>query len=58
MIRTAIGTFSLVFLGAMGISDNPGMQVIEVVPKLLWGGFGTYTDDVMVSSTLRLCLDY
>lgn len=58
MIRTAVGTFFLVFLGAMGISDNPGMQVIEGVPKLLWGGFGTYTDDVMVSSTLRLCLDY
>ena len=39
--------------------ENESLSIrIFGVPKLLWGGFGTYTDDLMVSSTLRLCLDF
>ncbi len=33
-------------------------NVLKGVPELLWGGMGTYTDDLMVVSALRLCLDY
>lgn len=35
-----------------------GKRLIEEVPKLLWGGLDTYTDDLMVTSALRLCLDH
>lgn len=38
--------------------NGSGRKVLEGVPKLLWGGFDTYTDDLMISSSLRLCLDY
>ncbi|MCX6375424.1 MAG: hypothetical protein NTU88_05205, partial [Armatimonadetes bacterium] len=37
---------------------NPsGQHVIERIPHLLWGSVDTYTDDLMVVSALRLCLD-
>ena len=38
--------------------NDSGKRLIENVPKLAWGGLHTYTDDLMVSSTFRLCLDY
>ena len=37
---------------------DSGRKLIEGVPKLLWGRLDSYTDDLMVSSALRLCLDY
>lgn len=40
------------------LNNDSGKRLIENVPKLLWGGFSTYTDDLMVSSALRLCLDH
>ncbi|MGD8240378.1 MAG: hypothetical protein PVH68_17620, partial [Armatimonadota bacterium] len=38
-------------------SANETGRVIEGVPKLAWGGLDTYTDDLMVTSALRVCLD-
>jgi hypothetical protein len=54
---TAVASL-FVLISAMGASEDSDIRSIDGVPKLLWGGFGTYTDDLMVSSTLRLCLDY
>jgi hypothetical protein len=34
------------------------MTVLDGVPPLTWGGIDNYTDDLMVSSTLRVCLDH
>jgi len=40
------------------LPHDSGRKLIEGVPKLLWGGPDSYTDGLMVSSALRLCLDY
>jgi len=39
----------------MGAAER---TVLQGVPPLHWGGLGTPTDDVMVSSALKVCLDY
>jgi len=33
-------------------------RLLEGIPHLNWGGLNTNTDDLMVSSSLRVCLDY
>lgn len=37
---------------------SPQLHIIPAVPKLVWGGLDTYTDDLMISSALRVCLDF
>jgi hypothetical protein len=37
---------------------NTTGRVLDGVPKLLWGDTQTATDDLMVASVLKVCLDY
>ena len=52
MMTIAAASF-FVLLGAVGASEDSNVRSIDGIPKLLWGGFDNYTDDLMVSSTLE-----